>query len=419
MYTISDIARSKQSVALIESYFDFSLLKESEPEIRKNEIKSTSMIGSVVEQFILTYQYKHNKKSSLRFYISHYKEKIQEWKKMYIELEDDLKVDYFNIKSGRLYSTTMRGEGDIIIYNDYEKMKLTDPYSIVESISSNSIKESTPYNFIDNLVKFSFIRTGQVFYLEYHKIMEIISTIFNLLIKNVYSKRIVKDIDVIKLLYFQNILINWPYYLTGGSPKTDAHNLYKLFRNYDEEIHYLANSLDKCKDLIAKLGNLISYQERIEYKNIGGRVDFISTDSLIEIKTGDKRMKKDLVQIFLYMLISKANKSDIKYFKLVFPFKNLIYEYDIDLVLSRLNVTPEFLLNEVVQLHEKTVNEKKEKFIFELRRKSEKEEELKRKKEHKKEEKRQEKIKEKAKLKQQIIKDKEKKELQLSRKRKS
>jgi hypothetical protein len=24
--------------------------------------------------------------------------------------------------------------------------------------------------------------------------------------------------------------------------------LYKLFRNYDEEIHYLANSLDKCKE---------------------------------------------------------------------------------------------------------------------------------------------------------------------------
>lgn len=369
MYTVSDIARSKQSVALIESYFDLNLLKEGKPVSRENKIKSNSMIGSVVEQFILTYQYKYNKKSDLGFYISHYKEKIQEWEKLYVKLEDDLKVDYFNILSGRLYSTTMWGEGDVVIYNDFEKMKLTHPYSVVESISPNSIQETTPYNFIDNLGNFSFLKTGQVYYLEYYKIMEIISNVFNLLIKNVYSKRIVKDIDVIKLLYFQNIVINCPYYLSGSSPKTDAHNLFKLFRNYDEEIHYLTNSLDKCKGLIAKLGNLICYQERIEYKNIRGRVDFVSTDSLIEIKTGDNRMKKDLVQIFLYMLISKVNKSDIKYFKLVFPFKNLIYEYDIDSYLSQLKVSPGFLLNEVTKSHEKLIIKKNEEKSAELKKK--------------------------------------------------
>lgn len=417
MITVSEIVRNKQCVELIEKYFDFNVLKKEKLESNKSIIKSNSMVGTVIEQFILITQYKNNKKSNLSYEIIGYKELINLWEKYYVELKKKLKIDHFNIENGRLYSSKMYGGGSVVIYNDFEKMKLTNPYLIVNSISPNSIQDSKPYNFIENLHNYNFLRTGQVYYLEYNQLMEIISTVFRLLRKNVYSKKQMIDIDIIKLLYFQNIIICLPYYLRCGAPVTDAHNLHKLFNNYDFEIQNLVNVLDKCKDVIAKLGNLTSYQEGIEYKEIRGRVDFVSTDSLIEIKTSEKLTKINLCQILLYMIISKASKSDLKYFKLIFPFKNLIYEYDIELILSQLEVSPEFLLDEVSQFYERQIIEKNEKRRIEYRRKEEKEKELKQKKEEKKELKRQEKIKEKAKLELQIIQDKKKKDLQLSRKK--
>jgi len=347
-FTVSDAIRNPDVKKLLESFIDINQLKRDITKTRfETSFLSSSIIGTVVEQYILINQYKNMENVLIERDILKYQSIIKEFLEGLKNKESKRITHYSN-------SLNLLTDRIVVFYQLFE----LENDALYKVVSRGAKSEKVyPYNFIDGIQLYEFENVNGNYFIDYNILSKLIENCFNFLLTDVYSKKKISGIQLLKLLYFQNLIIQLPYYLIiGGGGYSDSifYNIKKIFFNYDEEIKQLHNVLSKNIEFINKIEILDSYQVSCSFEEIRGRIDFLSENSIIELKTGKKLTRNDLLQMFLYMLIVTASDDEsfdkVKYLKLYYPLQNIKESYEIEQIISQLSQPPEFILRKVIKI---------------------------------------------------------------------
>lgn len=351
MYHVSKIAKNSLVRIFLNDYIYETCIKTAAEfkGIKKQQFKSNALVGIVLEQYILVRQYKYFNNKQIEGVIHDYKNKIQSFL-------NECKLYFRNAKYEHLES----GKFDIIFYKNQEE--LNSVFYYISGLQTNSIETIKPYAFIDQVDNFRFYKyTGKsIYFFNYEELHRLIELVFDRILTYVYSLKEVDDVELLKLLYFQNLIISFPHYISTDSGKVSSYcfqNISSIFNNYDKEIIRIHNMMYQNAKIEANVGMVELYQIPCSFKSISGRIDFLTDDSIVELKTGQVNLNDDLYQMFLYALLirTEGNRlfTRIESFKIVYLLANVEIKYDINYILSDLNSSPYQILMGVIEIMDK------------------------------------------------------------------
>lgn len=358
MYSISDIVTKSFNREFLNEHLDLTILESKiNPIITGKPIfKSNSLIASVIEQYILINQYKCNSNNHIEEAVKYYRNRLKTTLKDLEETKSEMKSIY-HITNASPYSE-LQG---IIFYDNEDEIGNYPPFKIYKLLHRKEITISHVdlFSFSDNQNLVQFSKYDEAIVVPYDAFYIIIESCFKELLRNVYSRKKISSIDLIKSLYFQNMLYDVPYYFVriGGSKQDSIFRGFKnLFKNYDDEISNLCNLLNRNSDIIKNFGPITIYQKSCSYKMLRGRVDFVTEDSIIELKSGKANKKNDILQLVLYALIAQRNKDinkkRIRYFKVFYLNYNLLLTFDITTILKTIKTNPKVFLDNLIELND-------------------------------------------------------------------
>jgi len=348
MFFVTEISKNYKAKKYLESEFNLENFKKN--ILEKNttpKFVSNNFIGTIVEQYLFIKQYKNQNSVEIEAVFDNYKKLLFNFKRDLSKYNHD-NVEYFRISS--------LNNSYVLIYNDIEALKIYPLYKLITQ--NNSLEKIQCYDFNDEVKSFNFFTLNDSLFIDFKEFAKLINCCIDSLIIKVYSKNKISDFELLKLLYFQNLILTYPYYMklkTHFSEIEFLQNIHKFFQNHKIEIETINGLLNQNSQNISLIDCICNYQASFNYKKIRGRIDFITNNSILEVKTG-KLSKNDLLQVLIYSLIVLANEDkaykNIKYLKLFYPFQNLIISYDLNDFKAELSKSPEVILDNLIDLLE-------------------------------------------------------------------
>lgn len=348
MYFVSTIAKNKDVREYLNKHFDIEKLRKIQPhETQPVLSKSNGIFGIIAEQLILINSYKKGRNRAIKSSINKHINRIKEFRSNI----------YRDLNEGEIKRWANSNTSFTIFYNNKYRLE-NDPQYLYYKQSNLEIKPIKPFKFIENIDKFEFQyqERDHTYFIDNHLFFDFVDNCLNMLEKSVYSKFKLSNYEAAKLLLFENIIFYHPIYLSGTlSPYQQ--NIQKLFLNYNDEISAVCKMVEVNSENIEKAGTLISYQDSCSYKNIRGRVDFVTNKSILEIKIVSKLSTQDFYQILLYTLISRTNEAchlnHIEFINLLNLNLGKYYSYDVNKIIKGITQNPEYILDKINSILEK------------------------------------------------------------------
>lgn len=340
MKHVTSLASKAVNIEYLNQFLESATIEEkSFNEAQRTYLNSNSTVGSLIEQLILIKAYK--KESTQAIYPS-VKAFCDRLKLLVSSIESDAK----RIDS---YSCCKHDSGMNIFYNDFhlDKISILQKYYSVDSIRIFN----SPFNFVNSTDEYRFQCSNgtlsETLLIYYPTFVKLIKACSNKLINEVYTKKEISDNEIVKLLLFENTISNSPIYLSGAFSSYQQ-SAAKLFCDYDDIVNAVCYLERVNRKMIDSVGTLLSYQEQLSVVEITGRVDFLTSDSIIEIKAGNKATRNDLLQALIYGLMTKTKEGSrfkhIKYVKILYLNLGKIIIMDINSFTKSIKETPSNVL---------------------------------------------------------------------------
>ena len=344
MHSVNNITSNKHCKNILKQ----SLIDELKNQLNESllnsicNVVSNSFIGIIIEQYILLNQY-NNKNKSIAYVVDGYLDILN-------EIQNNIKVSIPKHDKSNLYSINFKANWlYLYLSNDLPKLEDLNCYMIDYYLKKLKQVDSVHlFNFTEKLRKYTFIKYDNTILAQRNQVDKICLDIIKELKSKLYSKKKVNPLSQIKYLYLQQILIGIPFYFLNGSTKFSYNRFINLFLDYKKDLDSI-ECLIKCNiQNIEQIGEIKHYQYPCRHLGIHGRIDFVTHDSFIEIKTGKPNFTNDYYQILLYTILAKEsgeiNNLEIKYIKIFYLSHAKLIQLNIEDVLKSINCSSVDLL---------------------------------------------------------------------------
>lgn len=341
---VTDIVNNSKCRNYLNQYIDINFFYPPiQPKFSSFQEKSDPLIGSVVEQIILVEAFKNQVDGSLQNAVNKHIDRID---KITSSLNSELK----KVRQFRNSDLTT-----LIWYPNIHEFR---ECPVVQSVDFNSLELKSTVVFSDNFdpLECHYSEFLDIYFFQYDRFVKFANSALKELKEVVYSKLQVSRDIIARLVLFENLIIAFPIFLVTKKNEFYFQNAHRLFQDYSSTLKNVCDNVAKNENVIFGFGEILKYQEAMYFNNIRGRVDFLTKNYLIEIKTATKISSKDILQGIIYGLIAQCYPGndyiEVKKVTIVYLMLCKSISVEISTVKKMIGCEPNDFLKKLIEIFE-------------------------------------------------------------------